>query len=153
MYPCGTAPGGRKGDYAAGEINQPSVAHSRRFWTASRIAGSSKSIITSLRGGSLPRAALDLSLRVNFPQRSVSCAGARLERMKIEGDLVRDSRWPQRRDRSATGAEEPAKECGLGFPSAPQNVASLSADESTPRRIEPAGSPLGLPKERGDSNE
>jgi hypothetical protein len=55
----------------------------------------------------------------------------------------------QRRDRSVTGAREPAKECDPGPPSAPQNVASLSADESTRRRIEQAGSPLGAPQERG----
>jgi hypothetical protein len=55
----------------------------------------------------------------------------------------------QRRDRSVTGAREPAKECDPGPPSAPQNVASLSADESTRRRIESAGSPLGTLQERG----
>jgi hypothetical protein len=55
----------------------------------------------------------------------------------------------QRRDRSVTGAREPAKECDPGPPSAPQNVASLSADESTRRRIEQAGSPLGTLQERG----
>ena len=55
----------------------------------------------------------------------------------------------QRRDRSVSGAQEPDTECDPGFPSAPQNVASLSADESTRRRIEQAGCPLGPPQERG----
>ena len=59
----------------------------------------------------------------------------------------------QRRDRSASGAQEPDTECDPGPPSAPQNVASLSADESTGRRIEPAGSPLGTLQERGSDDE
>lgn len=59
----------------------------------------------------------------------------------------------QRRDRPVSGAQEPAKECDPGPPSAPQNVASLSADESTRRRIELAGSPLGTPQERGSVDE
>jgi hypothetical protein len=59
----------------------------------------------------------------------------------------------QRRDRSVSGAQEPDAECDPGPPSAPQIVASLSADESTRRRIEPAGSPLGTPQERGSDDE
>jgi hypothetical protein len=71
----------------------------------------------------------------------------------MEEDQDKKEPVAQRRDRSVSGAQEPAKECGPGVPSAPQNVASLSANESTPRRIEIAGSPLGAPKERGDSDE
>ena len=59
----------------------------------------------------------------------------------------------QRRDRKVTGAREPATECDPGHPSAPQIVASLSADESTRRRIDLAGCPLGAPKERGSVDE
>jgi hypothetical protein len=55
---------------------------------------------------------------------------------------------PQRRDRSVSGAREPDTKCDPGHPSAPQNVASLSADESTRRRIDHAGCPLGAPQER-----
>jgi hypothetical protein len=43
---------------------------------------------------------------------------------------------PQRRDRQVSGAREPDTKCDPGHPSAPQIVASLSADESTRRRIE-----------------
>ena len=51
-----------------------------------------------------------------------------------------------------SGAREPdSKECDPGCPSAPQIVASLSADESTRKRIEYAGCPLAAPKERGAS--
>jgi uncharacterized protein YggE len=73
--------------------------------------------------------------------------------MKIGEERDKKKAVAQRRDRSVSGAQEPAKECGPGFPSALQNVASLSASESTPRRIEIAGSPLGTPQERGDSDE
>ena len=59
----------------------------------------------------------------------------------------------QRRDRPVSGAQEPDTKCDPGPPSAPQNVASLSANESTRRRIESAGSPLGTLQERGSVDE
>jgi hypothetical protein len=86
-------------------------------------------------------------------RRSVSCPGAHLERMKMREECGKKRPVAQRRDRPVSGAQEPAKECDPGPPSAPQNVASLSADESTRRRIELAGSPLGAPKERGSVDE
>jgi hypothetical protein len=60
---------------------------------------------------------------------------------------------PQRRDRSVSGAREPDTKCDSGHPSAPQIVASPSAGESTRRRIESAGCPLGAPQERGSIDE
>lgn len=71
----------------------------------------------------------------------------------MEGERYKKEPVAQRRDRLASGAQEPDAKCGLGFPSAPQNVASLACGESTRRRIEVAGSPLGTPKEKGDSDE
>src|SRR5438093_6632752 len=50
-----------------------------------------------------------------------------------------------------SGTREPDTKCDPGHPSAPQIVASLSADESTRRRIEYAGCPLGAPKKGGAS--
>src|SRR5215470_9102855 len=99
------------------------------------------------------RACFEHCRRVEMGPQSVSCSYAHLERMKITEERDRKGSVTQRRDRSVSGASEPDTECGSGFPSAPQNVASLSADESTRRRIEPAGSPLGTLRERGSVDE
>jgi hypothetical protein len=61
---------------------------------------------------------------------------ARPQKMKMAQKRDNKRAVAQRRDRQVSGAREPDTKCDPGHPSAPQIVASLSADESTRRRIE-----------------